>query len=100
MFIVILKYIKPLEQVDLLIPAHVEFLKKGYQKREFICSGRRNPRVGGVIVVNVDNEQKVKDLIKEDPFYIHEVAQYEVIEFLPNRYDERFACFVENRKDS
>lgn len=92
---IILKYIKPLEQVDELVSAHIEFLKRCYEQSEFICSGRRNPRVGGVILANVGSEKKVWELINQDPFFIEGIAEYEVIEFLPSLCDGRFACFVE-----
>lgn len=94
MYIFQLKYVKPLEQVDQLIEAHIEFLDKYYRASKFICSGRRNPRVGGIILANVDNESEVKQIISEDPFVIHKVAEYEIIEFFPTKYDPRFACFV------
>lgn len=96
MFLIILKYIKPLNSVDEQVPAHMEFLKKCYDRSEFICSGRRVPRVGGIILANVETEQKVWELIEQDPFYVHEIAEFEVIEFLPTKYDERFSCFIKS----
>ena len=94
MFIVILTYKKPLEQVDELIPAHLEFLKKYYEQLKIICSGRRKPRVGGVILANTDSLDALWAILKEDPFYTHEIATFDVIEFTPTKCDERFACFV------
>ena len=32
MFLLLLKYVKPLEQVDEFVPAHVEFLKACYER--------------------------------------------------------------------
>lgn len=34
-YIVIMTYIKPLEEIDVAIPAHVEWLKKGGTKRGY-----------------------------------------------------------------
>ncbi len=50
LYVVVLTYIKPLEEVDDAIPAHVEWLKKGYADGLFLASGRRLPRTGGVIL--------------------------------------------------
>ncbi len=50
--IVILTYIKPLEEIDEAIPAHVEWLKKGYAEGLFMTSGRRISRNGGVFSLN------------------------------------------------
>lgn len=95
MYILLLKYVKPLEQVDQLLEGHIEYLDKNYKDSKFIFSGRRNPRVGGVILADVDSESEVKQIISEDPFLIHRVAEYEIIEFTPTKYDPRFACFVD-----
>ncbi len=95
MFLVLLKYVKALSEVDTHLDEHVEFLDKHYAARKFIFSGRRNPRVGGVILVNSDSEAEVRGIIQDDPFHRHQVAEYEVIEFTPTKYDERFRGFVE-----
>ena len=95
MFLILLSYVKPLEEIDALIPAHVEFLDKFYAAEKFIASGRRNPRVGGVIIANATDRNEVWDIIKQDPFYTNRAAEYEVVEFMPTKYDPRFACFVE-----
>ncbi|GHK56731.1 hypothetical protein KPZU09_64670 [Klebsiella pneumoniae] len=42
-YVVVLTYIKPLEEVDRAIPAHIEWLKKGYADGLFLASGRRIP---------------------------------------------------------
>ena len=34
-YVVVLTYIKPLEEVDRAIPAHIEWLKKGYADAVF-----------------------------------------------------------------
>jgi uncharacterized protein YciI len=95
MFIVLLKYVKPLEEVELFLDEHIKFLDKYYSQKKFIFSGRRNPRTGGVILMNLRTEAEVKQIISEDPFYRHNIAEYEVIEFFPTKYDPRFSCFVE-----
>jgi uncharacterized protein YciI len=94
MFIVLLTYIKPLEKINEVLPAHIEFLEKCYKESKFIVSGPRNPRTGGVIVANVNSEEELWGLLRQDPFYVHEAAEYKMIEFTPTKYDERFACFV------
>ncbi len=94
MFVIILKYAKPLERIDELVAAHIKFLDRFYNQGKFIASGRRNPRTGGVILANASSVEEVWDIIKQDPFYIDGAAEYEVIEFIPSNYDSRFECFV------
>ena len=95
MFITLLKYVKPLEEAERFLDEHVQFLDKYYSQKKFIFSGRRNPRIGGVILMNASTEAEVKQIINDDPFYIHNIAEYDVIEFSPTKYDPRFSCFVD-----
>ncbi len=39
MFVLILKYVAPIEKIDELIPSHRQFLNKYYLRNKFICSG-------------------------------------------------------------
>ncbi len=96
MFLILVTYIKPLEKVDNLMEDHMTFLNKYYEQKKFICSGRRNPRVGGVILANVNTSKEIEDIIQEDPFYSNKIAEYEVIEFSPTKFDEKFKVFVED----
>lgn len=94
MFLVILTYKKAIEEIETNLPKHIEFLNKYYENKKFIVSGRRNPRVGGIIMVNTDKEDEVLAIIREDPFYQNDLADYEVIEFIPTKYDKRFSDFL------
>ena len=95
MFVIILHYVAPLEQIDTLVEAHQKFLNKYYLLNKFICSGARVPRKGGVILCNANDYKEVSSIIIEDPFYICEVAKYEIIEFTPAKYAPGFESFVE-----
>ncbi|WP_239424456.1 hypothetical protein [Snodgrassella communis] len=33
-------------------------------------------------------------ILQEDPFYIHQIAEYEVIEFVPSKYVNGFEVFI------
>lgn len=94
MFILVLTYIKPLDEVDQLLSPHISYLEKYYSLQKFICSGRRNPRLGGVILCNAANRTEVESIIKEDPFYISKIAEYEIIEFSPTKYAAGFEHFI------
>ncbi len=98
MFLIILKYVKPLERIDELIPAHIEFLDRFYNQAKFIVSGRRKPRVGGIILANASNEEEVWEIIKQDPFYTDRAAEYEVIEFVPSKCDSRFESLLSGQQ--
>jgi len=84
MFIISLTYIKPLNEVDNHIEAHIEYLKEQYKEKNFIASGRKVPRVGGIIFSKMKSKEKLEDILKQDPFHKAAVATYEIIEFIPS----------------
>ncbi|WP_379969715.1 YciI family protein [Ectobacillus sp. sgz5001026] len=94
MFFALLTYKTSLERVDEYLEEHKHYLDKNYQLGNFIFSGRRNPRIGGVILINQSSKEQVMNIIAEDPFYEHEIAEYELIEFTPSKYDEKFNVFL------
>lgn len=85
MFIILLNYTKPMAAVEAAIPAHIEYLDCYYQLDKFVLSGRKRPRTGGVILCHASNKDEVWEIIKEDPFFIEKVADYEVLEFQPTK---------------
>lgn len=84
MFIVSLTYVKDFDTVDSYLQEHVEYLKKQYEKGFFIASGRKVPRTGGVILSDIKDKEELMDVLKNDPFYKNQVAEYDVIEFVPS----------------
>lgn len=90
MFILLLTYQKSLEEVDKHLSAHRLYLDANYSAGHFIASGPKNPRDGGVILCKTLTRSEVEELIKQDPFYINEVAQYSIVEFEPLKYAEGF----------
>ena len=86
MYIVNLNYIKEVNEVEKHLEEHIKFLEKYYEMGKFICSGRKNPRIGGVILLNAESLSEVEKIILEDPFNINEIAEYEITEFFPTKY--------------
>jgi uncharacterized protein YciI len=95
MFLISLHYIKSLDEVEKYLPAHVEFLEKYYAAEIFECSGRKNPRTGGVILARAANRNEIERLIREDPFHANGIAEYEITEFIPTKYSKRFKPMME-----
>ena len=86
MFIIDLNYIVPLEKLDAHMAEHVKYLHKYYRKNMFVASGRKVPRTGGIILALADSEALVKKIIKEDPFYKHQLAEFTITQFLTSQY--------------
>lgn len=85
MFIVLLTYVKSLEEVDTHIEAHKAFLDQYYAGGKFLASGPKVPRTGGVILAHCENSEEVDRILAEDPFYQAGVVEYEVVEFAASR---------------
>jgi uncharacterized protein YciI len=86
MFIISLHYIVPLEQLDAHMTDHVKFLRHYYKKNIFVASGRKVPRTGGIILALAKSKEDVEQIISEDPFFIHRLAEFTITEFLTSQY--------------
>lgn len=96
MYIVLLKYIKPLDIVDLALPDHVDWLNKQYEAGCFLASGKMVPREGGVIIVRPMPRGKLDALLAGDPFVAQKLATYEVVEFRATRTSPELAKLNES----
>ncbi|SEO61243.1 YciI family protein [Amycolatopsis saalfeldensis] len=85
MFVVLLNYTAPIEEIDYVLPDHAQWLAKQYEQGLFLASGRRNPRIGGVIITRPMARGKLDAILATDPFSVQHLARYEVIEFSPTK---------------
>ncbi|EFG3900125.1 GTP cyclohydrolase [Escherichia coli] len=87
MQIINITYKVPLNEVDEHLLPHREFLDKQYDAGNFLASGPKTPRDGGVILstgkVSLD---ELHEILKSDPFYIHDIADYQVVDFTPVKH--------------
>ena len=81
MFVIELIYKADLSEIDAHMAAHVKFLKKYYKSGHFLISGRKIPRDGGIIIAIGKTRSEVEGIVEEDPFYIHKLAEFRIIEF-------------------
>ena len=81
MFVIELLYKAPLADIDKHMPAHVRFLKKYYASGNFLVSGRKIPRDGGIILAVGRSREEIETIIKEDPFCARGLADFRIIEF-------------------
>ncbi|GAA1033011.1 MULTISPECIES: YciI family protein [Amycolatopsis] len=85
MFVVVLTYIVPLEEIDRALPAHNEWLTKQYEDGHFLASGGQKPRTGGVVITRPMERARLDAILATDPFAIAQLATYEIIHFQPTR---------------
>lgn len=93
MFLLILSYKKPLAEVDRFVAEHKKFLEDHYETGQFLLSGRKEPRTGGVILVHAERRNDVEEIMRRDPFHREGIADYDIIEFLPSMTAPELARF-------
>ena len=81
MFVLLLTYTKPLEDVDALMRDHMKWVNEQYAAGRFVVSGRMIPREGGIIVAIGGTREEIEALMREDPFVARGLAEVRVVEF-------------------
>ncbi len=97
MFVAISTYLRPLDEVEALAPAHFEWLAKHYASGRFFGSGRTVPPTGAVIIGREESLEAFQALLADDPFQRNGLARYDVFEFTPSpapRRSEEFEAFL------
>jgi uncharacterized protein YciI len=95
MFVVSLTYKCDLEEVEKHLAEHIKYLEKQYAKGNFLVSGPKVPRTGGVIIAKCSSLDELDLILKQDPFYKEEVAEYSIIEFVANTVADELKVFKE-----
>ena len=85
MFLVIVDYVKPLEEVERHLDAHRDYLESLRIGNRFLAAGPQEPRTGGVYMLADMPRAEAQSIIDADPFRLHGIADYRLIEFHPNR---------------
>ncbi|MCE5324714.1 YciI family protein [bacterium] len=85
MFVIYGSYIKPMQEVERVLPLHLAYLDKLNDRGIFICSGPMKPRTGGVILLDLDSRDEVDEILRNDPYYVEQIARYNIIEFTPTK---------------
>lgn len=78
--LILLEYLRPLDEVDGQMAAHVAWLETGFAHGVLLLAGRQDPRTGGVIVAR-GAKAEIEELAATDPFVASGVAIARVIAF-------------------
>ncbi|WBX74193.1 YciI family protein [Tenacibaculum pacificus] len=85
MFLINLTYKTELNKIDQFLNEHIQFLNEQYKLGNFLLSGGKNPRTGGIILCQITNKSVLQEIIEKDPFKIHDLANYELTVFTPTK---------------
>ena len=81
LFVIELIYKAALSEIDAAMAAHMRFLKTHYASGQFLVSGRKIPRDGGIILAAGDSREAIEAIVREDPFVARGLADFRVIAF-------------------
>jgi uncharacterized protein YciI len=98
LFVIILKYQVPLEEIESSMAAHMAFLNKHYKKGDFLVSGRQEPRVGGVILSIGRDRVTVDRMMQADPLVKNGLAKVEVVQFKASQMGKGLARYIRGKK--
>lgn len=73
MFILAPTCAKPQEETDRLMKPHMAWVEQGYDAGLFLASGRKAPRIGGVIPAK-SGRSAIEAFVTADPITVHGVA--------------------------
>jgi uncharacterized protein YciI len=85
MYIVLLNYTAPLEEIDYVLADHCAWLDRQYTAGYFLASGRRPTRTGDVFIARPISREKLLAVLATDPFVMKRLARHELVEFEATR---------------
>lgn len=94
MFIVQLTYKVEISEVEKYLQAHREFLEYYYKLGLILASGPMNPRKGGVILALTKDKEYLESILRKDPYYLAEIADYQLIEFTPVKHRDEIKSLI------
>lgn len=95
MFIVQMTYKTAIAEVDKYLQAHREFLDYHYKQGLLLASGPMKPRTGGIIIAATKDKGHLESVIKQDPYYLAEIADYQIIEFTPVKHCDELKDLIQ-----
>ena len=95
MFIINITYKTELERVDQFLAEHIDFLNEQYALGNFIASGKKVPRTGGIILSKIEDKSLLEAIIEKDPFKAQDLADFELIQFVPSKASEELKYLLE-----
>ncbi len=90
MFIISITYTSDLSEIDKYLDEHVIYLDQQYNLGNFLISGRKEPRTGGVIISSVGLRSELDEILSQDPFYREKLADYDITEIVPTKASTEF----------
>ncbi|GLQ30420.1 YciI family protein [Litoribrevibacter albus] len=93
MYIVTLKFSVNKSNAPQFMEGHKAWIEQGIKDGVFALVGSLPDIGGGIIAHNVSRDE-LEQRVKDDPFVAEQVVTADIMEFLPNRADERLSFLL------
>lgn len=95
MFIITIHYLRSQDEVDDVMPQHIEFVQHHFANGFFICYGQQVPDRGSVLIARGESREQVESVMCENPFYQTGVGDFTITEFTPVLYSQQFSALMD-----
>lgn len=95
MFLVLTRYVRPMPEIEARTAEHRAWLDEQIAAGVLILAGPRVPRTGGVLISSASQTRaSLEDILKQDPFSLEGLADFEIIEFAGGKFAPALADLV------
>jgi uncharacterized protein YciI len=91
MFLVLLTYLVPVDQILPLREEHYRFADRHFATGTFLLGGRRVPPTGGFILATGVSRDRLTEILADDPYLRAGLVRHEVVELEPTRVQPALA---------
>ena len=60
----------------------------------FLASGPITPRTGDILIALSKDREKLEAILKEDPYHLAEITNYDLIEFTPVKHRDEIKDMI------
>jgi len=90
-FIVLLRFSDNRSSASQFMPAHNEWIKRGFDDGVFLLVGSLRPNLGGGILAHNTSLAELQERVNTDPFVTQKIVSAEVLELAPAKTDPRLS---------
>jgi uncharacterized protein YciI len=81
LYIVVLTYIRPVEEVHAHLDTHRDWLVEYAKKGSIIVAGPLEDRSGGALLAYCKDRAELDDMLARDSFHVHQLVEYQIKAF-------------------
>ena len=94
MYVAVLKFSTNRGRASELMAAHNAWIRRGFDAGVFLLVGSIRPGLGGALWAHATTRDELEARLCEDPFVVHDVVTFELLEISATMADPRLAFLV------